>query len=207
VRFDLTGLGDSPEFPVQPVPLWYENEWLEDVEDVVHQLQPTTPDNLILVGLCSGAYHAAEAALKFGARAAWLLNPPAGTDLLHAAATYRRSRPDSRMAKLLRELHLRQPWLGVGAWQVLRLFLPRRYSEDLISSVASRGTSLYVVSNMYDLSPYARTPLLRSIDSRRVVRPRNYTVDFVPEMDHAMHNPRARDHVGAQLTTLLRDLL
>jgi pimeloyl-ACP methyl ester carboxylesterase len=209
VRFDLTGVGDSPDFPAQPTPVWYEQEWLEDVEDVVRELQPQDPANTILIGLCSGAYYAAEGALAFGARGACLLNPPAGTDLLHAAATFRKSRLKSlsRMATLLKVLHLRHPWLGIGMWQILRVFLPRRYSEDLMATASKEGTSLLVVSTIYDLSPYPHIPLLRSIDQHRVAKPRNYLVDFVPDLDHAMHNPEARELVTAALDSFLREQL
>lgn len=209
VRFDLSGLGDSPSSPAPRGTPWYESEWLEDAEDVIGDLQPSDPSNVVLIGLCSGAYYAAEAALKFRARGACLLNPPAGTDLLHAAANFERSgvRWQIRVARDLKSLHLRAPWPVIGAWQVMRVFLPRRFSEDLIASVAKGGTSLYVVSSSRDISPYQRVPLLRSIDKHRVVKPRNYQVEMVPELDHAMHNPEARRQVTEALDEFLRRLL
>ena len=138
------------------------------------EMQPQDPANVVLIGLCSGAYLAVEGVLAFGARGACLLNPPVGSDLLHAAATFRRSRVKwlRSMAKLLmRVLHLRHPWASTGSWQVVRMFLPRRYSEDLIATAAKRNTTLLVLSSVDDLSPFPGIPFLRSIDRRRVAAP------------------------------------
>jgi alpha-beta hydrolase superfamily lysophospholipase len=207
VRFDLTGIGDSPRLPRQTAHVWYEQEWPEDVEDVLREMQPLDPANVVLIGLCSGAYLAAEGALAFGARGACLVNPPIGNDLLHAEATFRKSRFQwvRFMAKLLNNLHLKDPWLGTGVWEVVRIFLPRRYSEDLIATVAKGNTTLLVLGTADDLSPY-RVPLLRSIDRHRVVDPRNYQVEFVPGLDHAMHVAEGRALTAASLDRFVRNL-
>lgn len=207
VRFDLTGVGDSPDFSIAPERLWYEEEWLEDLVDVVRELQPQDSSNIILVGLCSGAYLAAEGALEFGARGACLLNPPVGNDLVHAAATFRKARFGwlRSIVKLLRVLHLKDRWLGTGCWQLMRTLLPRRYSEDLIAKVAKRGTALLVLSTVDDLSPYPHIPLMRSIDRRRVAAPRNYHVEFTPGLDHSMHVAKGRDLAVVALNAFVRD--
>jgi alpha/beta hydrolase family protein len=208
LRFDLTGVGDSPSLPRQPKRLWYEQEWLEDLGDVLSEMQPEDPTNVVLIGLCSGAYLAVEGVLGIGARGACLLNPPVGTDLLHAAATFRRSRIKwlRSVAELLRVLHLRHPWASTGSWQVVRKFLPRRYSEDLIGTAAKRNTTLLVLSSVDDLSPFPRIPFLRSIDRRRVAAPRNYHVEFVPGLDHSMHAAKGRALAAASIDRFVRDL-
>ncbi len=206
VRFDLTGVGDSPSFAKQPTPLWYEKEWLEDVQDVISEMRPQDPADVVLIGLCSGAYLAAEGALMFSTRGACLVNPPVGTDLLHASVAFRKSQVKGlrSMAALLRFLHIHGPWLGTGLWQVLRMFLPRRYSEDLIAKVARGSTTLLVMSSADDLSPYT-VPFLRSIDRRRVAAPKNYHVEFVPGLDHSMHAAKGRVLAVASLDRFVRD--
>jgi hypothetical protein len=109
------------------------------------------------------------------------------------------------MAKVLNILHHKDPWLGTGVWEVVRLFLPRRYSEDLIATVAKGNTTLLVLGTADDLSPY-RIPLLRSIDRHRVVAPRNYQVEFVPGLDHAMHVAEGRALTAASLDRFVRSL-
>jgi len=209
LRFDVSGVGDSPNFASPPSRLWYESEWLEDIDDVVREMRPEDASNVILIGLCSGAFLAAEGALAFDARAACLLNPPVGNDLLHAAATFRRSRVSwvRSMAEFLRMLHIKGPWLGTGFWLVLRAFLPRRYSQDLISTVAKRGTRLLVLASTDDISPHRTTPLLRNIDRHRIEAPRNYEVQFVPGLDHSMHVAKGREAVVAILDAFVRECL
>ncbi len=208
LRFDLTGVGDSPDLPRQLVRPWYEEEWLEDIEDVLFEMQPQDPTNVVLVGLCSGAYLSVEAVLAFGARGACLINPPVGNDLLHAAATFRRSRFRwmRSMAKLLRGLHLRHPWAATGSWQVVRMLFPRRYSEDLIATAAKKNTTLLVISSTDELSPFPRIPIVRSIDRRRVEAPRNYQVEFVPGLDHSMHAAKGRALAAASIDRFVHDL-
>jgi hypothetical protein len=109
------------------------------------------------------------------------------------------------MAKLLRVLHLQNRWLGAGVWQVLRTFIPRHYSQDLIASAAKGGTTLFVLSSADDLSPYPHVPILRSIDRRRVVTPKNYQVEFIPGLDHSMHAAKGRVLAAASLDEFVRD--
>jgi esterase/lipase len=208
LRFDLTGVGDSPDLPRQLERPWYEEEWLEDLEDVLVEMQPQDPTNVVLIGLCSGAYLSLEAVLAFGARGACLINPPVGNDLLHAAATFRKSRFTwmRSMAKLLRGLHLRHPWAATGSWQVVRMLFPRRYSVDLIATAAKKNTTLLVMSSTDELSPFPRTPILRSIDRRRVEAPRNYHVEFVPGLDHSMHAAKGRALAAASIDRFVHDL-
>jgi pimeloyl-ACP methyl ester carboxylesterase len=208
LRFDLTGVGDSPDLPRQLERPWYEEEWLEDLEDVLAEMQPEDPTNVVLIGLCSGAYLSLEGVLAFGARGACLINPPVGNDLLHAAATFRKSRFAwmRSMAKLLRVLHLRHPWAATGTWQVARMFFPRRYSVDLIASAVKKNTTLLVMSSTDELSPFPRIPVLRSIDRRRIEAPRNYQVEFVPGLDHSMHAAKGRALVASSIDRFVHDL-
>ena len=208
LRFDVTGVGDSPAFAKVPNPLWFEKEWIEDVEDVLQEMQSDDPANTVLIGLCSGAYLAAEGAFMYGARAACLINPIIGVDLVHASVLCRRSRVMGALhtASLLRFLHLKGQWIGTGIWQVLRLGLPRRYSEDLIATVAANGSALLVLASVEELSPYQKYPGLRSIDRHRLTAPRGYRVDFIPGLDHGMHAAKGRALAIAAIDEFVRNL-
>lgn len=207
LRFDLSGIGDSPDYLGQPEYLWYEAKWLEDIEDVVRDMCPQDCSDVVFVGLCSGAYLAAEGALTFGARGACVINPPVGIDLLHGAAALDRSRRKwlRSLAVQMKDLELRHRWVGAGLWQVMRRFLPRRYSEDLMATVVDGGTSLLVLASFEDLSPYPRIPVLRSIDRRRVISPKNYRAEFVPGLDHSMHAAGGRDMAIEILDRFVRE--
>ena len=201
VRFDLSGLGDSPWHPGQPDRTLYNEQWLSDVPEVVRSLCPSDPSNVVFIGLCSGAYLAAESALTLDAHAVCAINPPVGLDFLHLTARLERSRRAvvRSLASPLKELSIHLRWVAAATWQVCRLLLPSRYRRDVLSSLVDNGTRLFVLASEDDLSPYPRVPLLRSIDRRRIVSPRNYEVEMVPGLDHSMHTAVGRDRAVALL--------
>jgi alpha-beta hydrolase superfamily lysophospholipase len=75
VRCDLSGLGESSPRPGQPVDVMDAPEALDDVLDVAAAASPADPSDVVLVGLCTGGYHAIEGALALGARGVCGLNP------------------------------------------------------------------------------------------------------------------------------------
>lgn len=75
VRFDGSGIGDSPTRPGQPDQVMRPIEAFDDVVEVAAALSPDDPANVVLVGLCSGAYQALESALELGARGVLAINP------------------------------------------------------------------------------------------------------------------------------------
>jgi pimeloyl-ACP methyl ester carboxylesterase len=75
VRFDLSGNGDSPARPGQRSHVARAPEAFDDVVDVTAAVSPDDPTDVVLVGLCAGAYLAMEVALG---RMVWevcLVNP------------------------------------------------------------------------------------------------------------------------------------
>ena len=75
LRCDLSGLGDSPARPGQPVDQWFPPEALEDVLEIAAAVSPADPSDVVLIGLCSGGYHAIEGALVLGAAGVCGINP------------------------------------------------------------------------------------------------------------------------------------
>lgn len=73
-RLSVSGLGDSPVRPGQTEQVVYAPEALEDVVQAVRALEPDDPHQVVLVGMCSGAYQAVEAALEVGARGVVAIN-------------------------------------------------------------------------------------------------------------------------------------
>jgi hypothetical protein len=72
---DIGSLGDSP-VTGPPGPLSsYPQAALQDVNEAVRFLSPDDPGQVLLVGLCAGAYHALLAAPSTGAGGVAILNP------------------------------------------------------------------------------------------------------------------------------------
>jgi alpha-beta hydrolase superfamily lysophospholipase len=76
VRVDLSGLGDSPvRHPRQKRLVCLAPEAFEDLEDVVRAASDGGSRPVILVGLCSSAYLAAESSLTLSPAGVVLINP------------------------------------------------------------------------------------------------------------------------------------
>lgn len=75
VRYNSSGLGDSPVRDGQPRNVLFAGEALDDATDVAATLRPLDPSRVVLVGLCSGAYNALEAGLRLGAAGVCAINP------------------------------------------------------------------------------------------------------------------------------------
>jgi alpha-beta hydrolase superfamily lysophospholipase len=75
VRFDLSGLGDSSSGTYRPREYIYAPAAIDEVLSMLLELSPDDPSNVILVGLCSGGYHALEGALAEKTRGVCVVNP------------------------------------------------------------------------------------------------------------------------------------
>lgn len=75
VRVDLSGIGDSSVRPGQEPHVTRALEAFDDIRDIARSVSPGDPRNIVLVGLCSGAYQALEAALDLRLRGISMLNP------------------------------------------------------------------------------------------------------------------------------------
>jgi alpha-beta hydrolase superfamily lysophospholipase len=75
LRFDLSGTGDSGVRPGQRNQVARAPQAFGDVIDAAGALSPEGPSNVVLVGLCAGAYQAAEVALGLRPRGICMINP------------------------------------------------------------------------------------------------------------------------------------
>jgi alpha-beta hydrolase superfamily lysophospholipase len=73
-RVDLTGIGDSPARPGQPVDHPYGPASVTDIVEAVRRLDDG--DGVVAVGLCSGARNAVDAAALVSLRGVCAINPP-----------------------------------------------------------------------------------------------------------------------------------
>lgn len=75
LRFDLSGHGDSPPHPGQRPHGARDPEALGDVLAAAEFVSPQNRRDVVLVGLCAGAYQAVETALDLQPRGVCLVNP------------------------------------------------------------------------------------------------------------------------------------
>lgn len=75
LRFDLSGLGDSGVRPGQRTDEMYPPEAFDDLAEVMKEMVPGGPGDVVLTGLCSGGYHSIEGALTLGVGSVCVINP------------------------------------------------------------------------------------------------------------------------------------
>jgi pimeloyl-ACP methyl ester carboxylesterase len=195
VRFDLSGLGDSPGGGVVTQRAMYDPEWLEDVCDVARALSANDPTNVVYVGLCSGAFLAIEGALAQRARGVVAINPPVAMNFLHFVTQLEKSNRSSSRAfgKRLKRFVLDRRWDAAALWETFQLVTPSKFSVDVIKDLRKGGTELLLLSSVDDFSPYRKTPFFRSIDLRRLVSSPHSRIEIVPGLDHSMHAAKGRE--------------
>jgi pimeloyl-ACP methyl ester carboxylesterase len=188
VRFDLRGLGDSPDIPLQPNPPFFVQGWLDDIIEVTRELLPEDPSNAVFIGLCSGAYWAIEAALALQARGVCALNPPVYIDFLHNVRILESSRnPSIRKLGFHLKFLAKHRWIAAASWHMLRLFLPSAWNVDLLEKLNDDEIDLMLLYSVEEVWPFRDVPYFRSIDVRRLRPSRSRHINFVPGLDHGMH--------------------
>ena len=70
-----SSIADSPTRPGQPERALYAPEAVDDIADAARAASPTDPSNVVLVGVCSGAYAALAAVPRIRPRAVVAVNP------------------------------------------------------------------------------------------------------------------------------------
>ncbi len=75
VRWDLAGNGDSDARPGTEPHAHYLPGYIEDVATARRSVSPADASEVVMVGLCAGAYHSLEAALREPARGVAVINP------------------------------------------------------------------------------------------------------------------------------------
>lgn len=200
VRFDLSGLGDSPYLPGQSITRIYESQWLAELRDVSPSLIPESPQDVVYVGLCSGALLAIDAALVSGARGVCAIGPPNGMAFLRTAMSLRRSR-----RHLLQLLGDRLKWAGMHLGTLVTLgglltmlALPLKMVDGGFSKVNERGVDLLVLIAEDELQ-VGRLARLRRYALQRMMSLSAFEIEVVPHLDHSMFSAKGRREAVVRL--------
>lgn len=209
VRFDQSGLGDSPTRPGQAPQVIRAPENFDDVADARAELA-SDPRDVVLVGLCSGAYQALEAALAEPVRAVYAINP-----ILHFTPPELADGPmDPRRRicwpvgsvvsayRLLAAEPLRRR-LGKVAWRLAHLLHRRRSPVGWLGALERAGTQVLIMCG----SDEARSFGVEAYTSLVSGSGRPVQVEVVEGLDHALVPARQRSAVARRLTEHLAHLL
>jgi len=194
VRFDLSGLGDSPlrhqnqvEFTsVAP-------EAFDDVIDAARAVAPEDPSNVILVGLCGSGYQSIDSAFELNPRGVLVINPilsfvpPEYKAGLPLDPRRRVALPKSPIVKAFHHdgplSPIRRILPGLGWWLRLAVAGQRR-PGSWIAGLGRRGVFTLVVAGEREARPIR---LGSSWFTRRKwTRAGTFNFMFNPELEHGL---------------------
>ena len=203
VRFDESGLGDSPVRPGQRAERIWAPEAFDDVAAAVAAVSPADPTNVVLAGLCSGAYQALETALSLAPRGVLAVNPVLRFDppeLADGPIDPRRQicRPTTSLVTSYRNLafpglrrRLRSP-----AWRLANAVSASRSPKHWLARLVAAGVDTYCICGEDEARPLTEgTQLARLEESGDCLR-----VEVVPGLDHGIMAADQRALVSDRLT-------
>jgi pimeloyl-ACP methyl ester carboxylesterase len=212
VRFDLSGLGDSPVHAGQPSQVAYSEEGLGDLQDVLRDILPNDPSNSVLVGLCSGANFAILTAIECGVRGVCAVNPPASisrpemhnnmpSKVQTNTLSVRRQLPG--VTKRARALLVHEPFYPVleglpsAAWWFVKRFGLNTLPMHTLSMTLGAGVNVLVIAGRDETRRLTRGERFTMHRLRRNAR---FHMQEIPDLEHSLFEYRTRDVVAKLLT-------
>jgi len=204
VRFDESGLGDSPVRPGQTDHLIWAPEAFDDVAAAAAAVSPSDPSDVVLTGLCSGAYQALESALGLAPRGVLAVNPVLRFDppeLAIGAIDPRRRicRPTNPLVTSYRHLAfpaLRRRLRAV-AWRLANAVSPSRSPRGWLAQLVAEHVDTYCICGEDEARPLTEGTQLAQLQAGEDSCLR---VEVVPGLDHALMAADQRALVSDRLT-------
>jgi pimeloyl-ACP methyl ester carboxylesterase len=209
LRFDLSGIGDSPTRPGRTDQVVYPSEAVTDIGEVRRSLSVDDGTNFVLIGLCSGAFHAIESALEKPVRAICAINPlltffAPGDPSERNFEPLERGGPSARVARsstrrwtrsiarlgLMRHAVRHMP---EGGWWMVNRIIVRAIPAKTIECVTALGVDIFVVVGSYE------TRLLQRGEQRTIrslVTSGRLRIETIPGLEHSLFERTGREHVA-----------
>lgn len=231
LRFDLRGLGDSPARLGRTPGIAYPDHGVADVLEAAAIASPSDPRQVVLVGICSGAYHSVEAARTLRPSGIAVVNPvfslvpaelrdPAGPVADSPAPAppppnrvlqwMRRNELVVRLAKLRRlDAIRRDPRLA----RILDDNLPERVWRLLmraglaagpaqgLPALVDDGTDVLLVCGRFEVRPYRRCRAM----VERLAATGRFRLEAIEWIDHSLFGAAAAERVWGLLIDHLED--
>ncbi len=153
IRVDNSGVGDTPARSKTRRGEMLHPDALSDLEDVAEALGTRDGRGLIFVGLCSGAYHAAEAGLTMRPEGVCLINGSVvakPSELRSSAAVDIRRRAYRPMPAALKRLARSHKRTSEILWKAATNLVPSRAPEGVPGQIAARGTRVLWIATEAD---------------------------------------------------------
>ncbi len=202
VRFDLSGVGDSPVHPGQTENISYAREWLDDLPALAEGVSPDDPSNTVFIGLCSGGYGALESGMSLGARGAYVFNPALSSESMNKSSEEadprrRAFRPLPVPLVNLARNHGRTAW---WIWRTYRQFAVWQAPMAVLSAAVRSGLDVFLICGEDDVQPLREVVFWRVFGEPRLRRTGRFELAVVPAMDHVLLFGQGRRAASRLLT-------
>lgn len=205
LRFDLSGIGDSPPRADAPERVIYPPAAIDDILDAAGAVSPSNPRNVVLIGISSGGYWALAAGAEIRPRGIVAINPIFGSTS-RDGSTEGRGRWLGTSSLLERGWGVRRrvaSWVAPSVWGILFRMSPGRSPACLLDSVGEQGVPTSVLSGAYEAElPLRRTPAA----VRRFAAGARNSFMVVPGLDHSLMDAGSRDLAREVISELLSKL-
>ena len=212
LRVDLSGLGDSPTRPHRTDNVEFPADGLDDLRDVRSVVATEFGPDIVLVGLCSGGYHAVEAALDEPVASVCVINP-ALAFYRWTRHPYRRFEPSEGEGFQDRKAWgATRPWVNrvmarlaplrgavrklPGGWWILKRTLVTASPAVMFDHLTQSGVRVLVVAGS------AESRRLRQGEEgryRTLARNPSFRFETVPSLEHTLLERTGRDRVSQLL--------
>lgn len=206
VRLDQSGIGDSPTRPGQRQNVTFAPSWLDDAPAVVDELA-ADGSPVIVVGLCSGAHSAMEAALVTRVEAILAVNVRMSLPQMAKGCELYDPRRKAARAPIgiIGRLAMRHRKLGGGVWRVYRQFAWWHAPLSAVAQVVATGTEFVTIANPVDAREFSEVVLWTAIGRRRLARNPRYRRIVDPAVDHSLLTEHGQRTVRQTFTRFLLD--
>jgi len=209
LRLELSGFGDSGIRPGQTPYVVFPPEAFDDMAEIIRAVSTPESADLVLVGLCSGAYHALEAGLLFPVQGVcavnpWLIfSPPEMTSgevdprrqAIGVMRRWVRRLPAWRVQQVLSRLPDRAWWL-VNLLGVLHP--PARTLRRLVE----RDVRIFIIAGDFETREIERGT---GRTLRRLGRTGRFRFDKMETLNHALFEYTGRERVRTMLYEYVMD--
>jgi len=196
VRIDASGIGDSPLRPGQTERICYPPEIFDDLAAVTGELSDD-PRNVILIGVCSGAFHAIDCGVDLGVLGICAINPALSPFPRHIRRPGLHTPP--RMVNLLASIH---PRLSKAASLSIAQIAPRKSAAGPLFLLQSGGTASLVVCGDHEARQFQRL-----IHWNRTLRTLSSTGGFRFEQINGLQHSVLNLHQRELTTSLLTEFV
>jgi pimeloyl-ACP methyl ester carboxylesterase len=222
VRFDLSGLGDSPTRQAdQPRFVTRAPESFDDVIDVCRAVSPDDPSNVVLFGLCASAYQALDSAFDVFPRGVVSINPILSFlppelvtgDTLDPRRHVAIPRPSAMQAfrgdGKLAGLRKRFPRLAVRGRELSEMLealtaARERRPAAWLKKLTDAGVDVLLICGDREARPIKLSGTTWSF--RRLERTGRYRLDLIPGLEHALLITDQRADVRRRVTEYMHRL-